>query len=252
MKRITHIKQISSNKYSLTIDDKKHIVYDDVLLQYNILKAKEITDEEYNRIVKANNYHEGYNKSLKFILAKQRTESELRDKLRSLSVGKDDIDKIISRLRQEKYLDDEKYVQSYINDQVLLKLNGPKKIFLELKRLGFNEILINSYLDKVDKKVWAEKVTKIFEKKCRMSKNLSKKMLLMKLKKDYQNLGYMESDYQSLLDNIEYDESGSITRDYQKLYDKLSKKYEGERLKLMIKQKLYQLGYSLEKIETVL
>lgn len=249
MKKITNIKQISSNKYSLTIDNKKHIVYDDVLLQYNILKAKEISDEVYNNIVKSNNYHEGYNKCLKYILAKQRTENELRDKLTKLSLNKIDIDKIIARLREEKYLDDDKYVQSYINDEILLKLNGPKKIYNDLKKLGFNENLINTYLDKVDNDIWEEKVNKIMNKKLKTSKNISKKMFEIKLKKDYQNLGYYENQYNIVFSNIIYDEGNAIEKEYQKLLKKYSKKYSDEKLKYVIKQKLYQLGYDVNQID---
>lgn len=252
MKNITSIRQIGSNKYSLIIEGKKHIVYDDVLLQYNILKKGQISDDVYTAIVKTNNYHEAYNQMLKYITAKLRTEKELCDKLTKMSVSKEDQNKIISRLRNEHYLDDEIYVKSYINDNVLLTLNGPKKIDFALKKLGFSDNLIAKYLETIGDAVWEERAEKIINKKIKTNHNLSQKMFIIKLKKDLNNLGYDEKYYNHLLNEIEIDDGMQIQKDYKKIYNKLSKKYTDNKLKLMIKQKLYQLGYKIEQIESII
>lgn len=252
MKKITNIKQISSNKYSLLIDDKKHIVYDDVLLKYNILKTGEISEEIYIEIVNANNYYEGYNKCLKYILAKKRTEKEIREKLIKLSVGKEDIQRIIERLYQEHYLDDDKYISSYINDNLLLTLNGPKKIALNLKKSGLKENLVNEHLIGIDDAIWSQRAEKILNKKLKTARNISKKMFVIKLKKDFQNLGYDEKYYNHLLKDIIFDDADSLKKDYDKIVRKLSRKYSDEKLNVMVKQKLYQLGYTLEQIEKII
>ncbi|MBE6147986.1 MAG: hypothetical protein E7167_00525 [Firmicutes bacterium] len=252
MKTITNIRQIGSNKYSLIIEGKKHIVYDDVLLEYNILKKGQINDEVYANIVNSNNYHEAYNKMIKFITAKLRTEKEIRDKLAKLYIKKEDQDKIIKRLRDEHYIDDEIYVKSYINDSVLLGLNGPKKINYDLKKLGFQDNLIYKYLSDVEDVIWHEKAEKILNKKLKGNHKLSKKMFIIKLKKDYNNLGYDEKYYNNLLESIEVDDSIQMAKDFEKLYNKLSKKYTDTKLLMVIKQKMYQLGYDLEQIDTLI
>lgn len=249
MKRITSIKQISSNKYSIVIDNKKHIVYDDVLLQYHILKAGEITDEAYDSIIKSNNYYEGYNKSLKYILAKQRTEKEIREKLHKLLVSKEDIQKIIERLYEEKYLDDEKYIQSYIHDEISLKLTGYNKIYSSLIKLGFDSFLVTKYLSKVEEDIWKNKAKVIYQKFSKKAHNLSKKMFEIKLHKHFIELGYDEKYYSSLLKENNYDEQESLKKEYDKLYNKYSKKYEGEKLDYFIKQKLYQKGYNVSNLD---
>ncbi|MBQ6841089.1 MAG: RecX family transcriptional regulator [Bacilli bacterium] len=251
MKTITNIRQIGSNKYSLIIEGKKHIVYDDVLLEYNILKKGEISDEVYNGIVSSNNYHEAYNKMLKYITAKLRTEKEIRERLTKLLIRKNDQDRIVQRLRNEKYLDDEMYVKSFINDNVLLSLNGPRKIAFELRRLGFNDNLISKYINDVPDDIWNEKAEKIINKKLKANHNLSKKMFIIKLKKDYNTLGYDEKYYNHLLMDIEFDDNEQMKKDYQKVYNKLSRKHSDEKLRIMIKQKMFQLGYNIEQIESL-
>jgi len=252
MKEITSIKQISSNKYSLLIEGKKHVVYDDVLLKYHILKKGKISDEVYRGIINSNNFHEGYNRALKFIAFKMRTEKEVREKLTKISVPKKDQDMIIKRLYEERYLDDEKYIRAYINDQINLSLSGPKKIILNLKKEGFEADAIYKYIDNVNEDVWKDQAKKILKKKLKSYQKYSKKMFLMKLKNDYQNLGYDECHYANLLNNLDFDDELALEKDYQKVLLKLSKKYQGDKLQLMIKQKLYALGYSLDNIEKVM
>lgn len=251
MKQITSIKQISSNKYQLIINDKKHVVYDDVLLKYHILKKGEITDDVYNEIIKSNNFHEGYNRAIKFISYKMRTEKEVRAKLSKLSVPKKDIEMIIERLYNEGYLNDEKYINAYVNDQINLTLNGPNKILNNLKKEGFNESLIYKYLDYNDD-IWKEKAKKVLDKKLKSYNKYSKKMILIKLKNDYHNMGYEESSYLSLINDLNINDENAIIKDYEKVYRKLSSKYEGEKLIFMIKQKLYSLGYNIEQIEKIM
>ena len=252
MKEITNIKQISSNKYSLIIEGKKHIVYDDVLLQYHIFKKGPINDDVYLNIIKENNYREAYNQMLKYITVKLRTENEIRQKLIKLSIKKDDQDRIIARLRKENYLNDVLYIKSYINDQITLTLKGPYKIFRELKNLSFADDLINKYLDLISEDLWKEKAEKILAKKIKVNHNLSKKMLILKLKKDFINLGYEAKYYDHLLEKIDIDDSEQMQKDYQKIYQKLSRKHSGSKLNLMIKQKMYQLGYYLDKISNLI
>ena len=43
-----------------------------------------------------------------------------------------------------------------------------------------------------------------------------------------------------------------MEKDFQKIYTKLSKKYNDNKLKMMVKQKMYQLGYDLDKIEKMI
>lgn len=252
MKTITNIRQISGNKYSLIIEGKKHIVYDDVLLEYNIFKKGEISDDVYKQIINTNNYHEAYNKMLKYITVKLRTEKEVRDKLVKLYIGKADQDKIIERLKEEHYLDEEMYVKCYVNDNVILSLKGPKKIFFGLTKLGFKESLVSKYLDQIEDNVWFEKTEKILSKKIKGNHKLSKKMFLMKIRKDYINLGYEEKFFNHLLENLDFDDDLQMEKDFQKIYTKLSKKYNDNKLKMMVKQKMYQLGYDLDKIEKMI
>jgi regulatory protein len=250
MKKISNIKQIDSNKFAVIIDNKKHIILGDVLLEYNILKPCEIDDSIYNKITASNDFYTIYSKIVKFILAKLRTEKEIINKLYKLNAPKSMHQKIISKLKEDGYLNDEKYITSYINDQVNLTLNGPKKIKYELLKLSLKEDLINKYLNTFDENIWEEKVDKIISKKIKSNHNLSKNKFLLKLKNDLNNLGYEEKYFIDKLNKIDFDDEEGLIKDYNKYYIKYSK-YDEAKRDYMIKQKLYSLGYDLNKIDKI-
>ena len=49
--KLLKITKKANNKYELIIDNKEHVIYDDVLLKYNLLKPRELTKEEYDEIL---------------------------------------------------------------------------------------------------------------------------------------------------------------------------------------------------------
>ena len=251
MIKITNIKQLDSNKFAVIIDNKKHIILGDVLLELNILKPCEININTYNKIISSNNYYAAYSKILKFIMTKMRTEKEIKDKLTKLNVNVNDQKKILQKLKEERFLDDERYVASFINDQINLTVNGPKKILFELKKLNFSEDLINKYLSNITNDIWDSKIKKIIQKKQNANHTLSKNKFISKIKLDLNNLGYSENDYAIYLNNISFDDKGQMLKDYQKYYRKYSQKYQKDKLDLMLKEKLYSLGYNLDNYEQI-
>ena len=75
----------------------------------------------------------------------------------------------------------------------------------------------------------------------------------MKLKNDLINLGYEKDLINSVLNNIDIEESNEILeKEYQKEYKKLSKKYNGKELEAKLKYNLYKKGFNLSNIEKII
>ena len=98
---ITSIKQRSGNKYELVIDNKKYIIFGDVLLDLNILSKKSLSSEEYKELINNNNYYELYYKILHYVSTKMRTEKEIYLKLHELKASKEISDKIVEKLKKK-------------------------------------------------------------------------------------------------------------------------------------------------------
>ncbi|NMA50432.1 MAG: hypothetical protein GX951_01090 [Mollicutes bacterium] len=245
MKKVTQIRFIGGNKYELFIENIKYIFYADTLVKNNLLKPRDLSETEIIEIVDYNNYLLGYEKALKFISYKKRTEKEVKEKLKSLGISEKISNKTILKLKENNYLNKDDYLKSFINDRVKLSLKGPYKIKNELLTLGFNENEINKYLNNINNEVWINKINEIINKRIKSNRSLSKKMFLYQLSNYLFNEGYDKNIYDSIVSKIHVDESEIYQNEYNKLFKKYKNKYPKEILDIKIKDKLIKLGFDI-------
>ncbi len=245
---IKNIKKLNKGKYKVTIDDKDLILYEDILIKYSILKKKNIDDKLIREIEKENEFLEIYESALRYLNIKMRLENELIKYLKNKFDSKN-IDKVITRLKKEGYINDSNYVESYINDKINLSSDGPYKIKRDLINKGIDENLIN--ID-IDKDILIDKLNKIILKYSNLHKNNSLNVIRTKVLNHFNNLGYDRELIIEVFDNLDIKgNSEKINKEYEKLTTKYSKKYSGYKLENTIKQKLYQKGYSIDEINKI-
>lgn len=251
MKKISKIKK-NNNKYTIILSDNSSLsFYSDTLIKYNLLKPREISDKELEEVINYNNYIEAYNKALTYISYKQRTKKEIKDKLCNYSI--DVIDKVIKKLDELCLLDEKKYIEAFIYDQINLGNKGPFYIKKELKKLNINIDYIDEILNNINENVWIEKVKKIVDKKINTNKKLPKESLLLKIKNDLILLGYSKNIIDKVLSNIIIEEDNDVIEmAFDNEYKRLSKKYKDKELEKKVKYNLYKKGFSLEGIEEIL
>ena len=247
--KIESYKKKKSNIYEITFDNKDKIsLFDDVILKYELLLKKEIDNKELENIINDNNKLESYYVALKYISTKLRTRKEIRNKLKGYP--KLVVDSTIKRLEEEKYLNDDIYIKSYINDSINLKLVGPNKIQFELKNLGFDLNIINNYLNKIDEDIWIEKIEKYIKKKIDVNHNLSGIVLKQKIISDLISKGFFKETIDNIIDTYEFNDDDKIyEKEYNKIKNKLSKKYSGEELEYHLRMNLYKKGFTNKKID---
>lgn len=251
MKKISRIKK-NNNKYTIILSDNSSLsFYSDTLIKYNLLKPKEISDKELEEIINYNNFIDAYNKALKYISFKVRTKKEIKDKLCDYS--KSIVDDVINRLDELGLLDERKYVEAFVNDQINLGNKGPFYIKKQLEKLNLDSNLIDDVISNVDENVWIEKIKKLVDKKISANRKLSKERLLLKIKNDLIIMGYNKDTINKILNNINIEENDdALKKEFEKEYRKLSRKYYSKELDNKLKYNLYKKGFSLEKIEKLL
>lgn len=79
-----------------------------------------------------------------------RCTQEVLTKLRSLQVEGKEAQQILQLLKNDGFIDDERYVQSYIRGKINAKQWGVQKIRLGLLQKGIDRGLINKYLEDID------------------------------------------------------------------------------------------------------
>lgn len=249
--KIISYKKIKLSQYELLLDNNdKVVLYEDVILNANLLIKHEITISELNKLISENEKYEVYNKCLKYIEKRLRSEKEIKEKFKDYS--SDSIDFAINKLKKDGYLDRETYIKSFINDQINLKISGPNKIIRELKQLGFMEEEISNHLSIIDDKVWQEKVSKLIEKGIKSNHKKSNKELLLKITNDLINRGFYYEQIEKEISKVSLqDDLELLKKEFEKLYKKYQTKYHDKELLNTIIKKLYIKGYQKEDIMTL-
>jgi len=249
---IKSIKKMSSGKYQIIFDNNvKLTTYDEVLLKNNLLYKKELTSEEINDINKANGYYNVYSGITKFITKKMRSMKEVNEYLDKFDLSIKEKDNLINSLKENGLLNDNRFIKAFISDRLYLSNDGPYKIKNDLLKHNLKEEDIDAEIANIDEKEVLDKLTKLVNKKIKSSKG-SLFNIKQKIYYDMYNLGYSKEMIDSVF-NVDIDDSSSMEKDFNKVYKDILKKEKDEnKMYLKIKQKLYQKGYNLDKIEKII
>ena len=244
--------QKKNNKYKIVLEDGNIIeTYDEVIIKENILYKKEITDELKNKIEKQNKYYETYNNILKYIKTKLRSEFEIREYIKKNEIDKSTEENIINKLKETKLIDDKTYVYAYIHDKIKFSNDGPYKIKKELLKQKIEENIIEDELNKLDKEEIYEKLKKQILKKLNSNNKYSNNMIRQKLLNNFINQGYDKEMINQIIEDNQKEDNNIIKKEYEKLYNKYKNKYNEYELNRVIKQKLYQKGFSIDEINSI-
>ena len=247
---INKVKKLSNSRYKIEFDNKNSVIlYEDVIIDNNLLYKKEINNDLLKKIEKENLYYEAYYKTLKYVMTKMRSIYEVEVYLNKMDIKDKDKIKIINKLKDIKLLNDELYAEAFISDKINLTNDGPLKIKKELKDKKIDDDIIEDILNKYDEDIFTEKVNKLLSKK--KNTKYSNYIFKQKLLTYFINLGYDSSFILPILNNIEANTNDLIKKEYDLLYKKLSKKYDSDKLEYEIKTRLYRKGFSMDEINNI-
>ena len=250
--QIKSYKKGPKNTYILTIDNDKYTIYDDVIINNNLLLKKSITKDELNMVLNNNDTLKCYYEALNYLNRKMRSKKEIYKYLKQKDYDIKMINNTIEKLEKQKYLDDNKYVNAYVSDAIRFNNYGPNKIRENLKNLGIEETLINNKLLEIKEDTWFNKCQKLAIKKEKANHKDSPKIKKEKIKQYLITNGYEIKVINSVLENMNFKfDIDALQKEYNKQKLRLSKKYTGEKLRYQIEIKLKLKGYSEEEISKI-
>jgi regulatory protein len=80
----------------------------------------------------------------------ERCEMEIRKKLQLWEVSPEEALRIVSRLIQEKFLDEKRYAKAFVKDKSLFAKWGKVKIEFELRKKQISEIVVKEAISEID------------------------------------------------------------------------------------------------------
>ena len=248
--KIQKWEKLKSGKYKVLLENgEKFITYDDVILKNNLLFHKEI---DCNTMIKINNdtlYYDIYNKTIKYISQKMRSQKEIEKYLEKYEENIKN--QIIDKLKELKLINDENYIKAYVADRINLNNEGLNKIRQDLINQNIEENDIENELSKIDQNIILENLKKLVLKKIKTNTKYSTYILKQKIINEMLNKGYSLENINLILNENLTQDNSIIMKEYNKLYIKLSKQYEGQDLYYNIKTKLYKKGFNSNEIDEI-
>lgn len=113
--------------------------------------------------------HEIYEKLCSYCAYQERCAADVKLKLHKLNVEKVDYGKYIQKLQDENFLNEERYVKSFIASHAKKKW-GKTKMKNALLQKRLDSSLVKKYLDNIDDEDYASQIKTLAEKKLRLIK----------------------------------------------------------------------------------
>lgn len=252
--KIIKYKKLKNGKYKIILESKDEILtYENVILKNNLLIHKEIDEELYEKMLEDNKKEDAYYVLLKYISNHLRSVKECINYLEKKEYPEEIIEEAVEKLKSQGYLNDEKYIQSYINDKISFSSSGPYKIKQELVKLVEDEKLINQYINSIDPELIKEKLDKMITKQIKSNHQKTGSAIKTKIYQYLLHLGYpKEFILLSLNNHIFPSNTKNLQNEYEKLLKKYQNKYDEYKLKYVITQKLLLKGYTKEEINDII
>lgn len=139
-----------------------------------------------------------FNKAVKLISKVLKTEHELKNYLIEKGYLLETVNKVIEKLKEYNYINDEEYALAYINEKK--QQSGKKKLYYELKQKGISDKILDKAINSITKKDEEEVIIKL------ANKYIKGKVLDIKIKKNLANYlysrGFEWDDYIDVIEDL--------------------------------------------------
>ncbi len=152
LKTITQIavQKKRKNRCSIFLDDEFAFGLDqNIVFQFGLKKGDQLTEQQIEEILLNEEKKKAKDRALKFLSYRDRSEQEIRTKLKDIGYYEKIIDWVIGELKRTKFLDDQRFAQSYAQTQMITRPMGEYFLKRELKQKGLDAELIEQTVEKI-------------------------------------------------------------------------------------------------------
>ncbi|PYZ92406.1 recombination regulator RecX [Salipaludibacillus keqinensis] len=228
-------------------------VSEDVLVSEHLTKGKELTKTDISNLKDKDDVDKAMQKVLNYLSYRMRSETEVIRYLKDLEVAEEDITRMVKRLRELDFIDDQRFCEAFVRTKRDTAKKGPLLIEQELYQKGVSKINIEQAMKQYSEELQLEHATAMVEKKQSSYKKESLKKKQQKLMQFIIQRGYPHSIASKAVQLAEIEEDPELEWDaVDKQGEKAWRKYEKKELwerKQRVKQYLYGRGFTADKID---
>jgi len=150
------------------------------------------------------NFDKFFNRALRFLSFRPRSEKEMLDYLKKKQVDDLNSRKIIDKLKENKFLNDEEFARWWAEQRTLVKPRAWRVIKIELKQKGISKEIIEELAQDTEFKLQndLEMAIKLAQKRLPRYKNLPKQEIYQKLGRHLASKGFDWETVKKSIDEI--------------------------------------------------
>lgn len=152
--QITDIKQAvkNENRVNIFVDGEYEFSLDIVqLVDFKLKVGLKLSDEDLIKYKKASEFGKVYQRALEWVLTRPRSVRETKDYLKKKQRERDiddaDVEKILQKLLDKKYLNDYEFAKYFVENRFVNKGISKKRLCMELIKKGINSTTIDEVLN---------------------------------------------------------------------------------------------------------
>lgn len=166
-------------------------IYTELVYRFGLKKGIDIDEDKLKSLLKDEIYIKAKNKALNILSKSDQSEKKIREKL-SYDFEESVIDKVISFLKDNNFINDDILAQKIVNTNINLNKCGINKIKQNLYIKGINKNSIDEALGDVDYNIEFENAMYLAKKRYNRIKNEDKRKIYQKIS---QHLAYKGFNY---------------------------------------------------------
>lgn len=148
------------------------------------------------------NYKNALQKMMKICSTQEKCKSDIYTKLKNWNVDDDLIEKIIQKLVEENFINEERYAKAFVNDKFKFNKWGKIKIRYELKLKQIDNSVIEDAIEIIDENKYYELAEEIVKSKLKTVKSGNIYETKAKLIRFAYNKGFEQEIIYSIADKI--------------------------------------------------
>lgn len=140
----------TASRYLIFVDGQyAFTVHEDVLVKHRLLKGERVEADKLRRVMEDEEQQKAWSEALRQVGRRPRTEKELRQYLRRKGYLMPLIDRIVRRLKEQRYLDDADFAAAWTEQRIYSQKKGRMLIRQELQQKGVCQDMIRHTLEQV-------------------------------------------------------------------------------------------------------
>lgn len=244
-------------RYNIFLDQKYAFsASEKTLAEFVLLKGKELTAEQIDKIKQFDADAKASDLAAHFLSYEPRTIYEVLQYLQKHEISNEAANSAVSELTALGYLDDGKYTDLFLKNNLRVGSDGPKSLTRKLQQKGVDPAIVQNKLDEVSDQDWCEIAFRVVKSMRHQIGKISQRELERKIRSKLMSHGFGSDISSQTIANLnlapsEEEQTEALKKQGIKAYKKFRRFDESER-KFKIKRYLFTHGFSSGEIDAFL